>query len=41
MDDFEMLKDFNMLLSGRVVLVKAGKISFADKVRSLGFRLCC
>uniref|UniRef100_A0A8C4ZXJ5 Transferrin receptor protein 1 n=1 Tax=Gadus morhua TaxID=8049 RepID=A0A8C4ZXJ5_GADMO len=32
MDDFEMLKDFNMLLSGRVVLVKAGKISFADKV---------
>ncbi|CAL8325006.1 unnamed protein product [Arctogadus glacialis] len=31
-EDFKKLDDYNLVLSGRVVLVKAGKISFADKV---------
>ena len=31
-NDFRLLRDKNINMSGRVILVRAGKISFAEKV---------
>lgn len=35
MDDLGKLQDKNIALDGRVLLVRSGKISFAEKVREL------
>lgn len=37
--DFKLLRNMNINLSGRVMLVRAGKISFAEKVGGFQYKI--